>query len=71
MGAVGTPAVGAGAFVLILVNIDPAIVIAFLQHTQVIIAERLQAFFGDFLSFFKGDVQLIFVHKRSEQVIHM
>ncbi|MNW18854.1 hypothetical protein D3C71_2185850 [compost metagenome] len=71
MSAVGSPAVCTGAFALIFVNIDPAVIIALLQHIEVILAERLQAFLGDLFCFFKGDVQLIFVHERSEQVIHM
>ena len=44
MRAVCTPAVGTVAFAFILIDIDPAVVEAFLQNVQIIFAERLQAF---------------------------
>ncbi|MNY78616.1 hypothetical protein D3C86_2189460 [compost metagenome] len=62
VGAVGSPAVSSGAFVLILVDIDPALVVAFLQHAEVIFTKRLQTFFGDFFRFFESNVQLIFIY---------
>ncbi|MNN96437.1 hypothetical protein D3C81_2154240 [compost metagenome] len=69
--AVGSPAVSAGPFVLIFVDINPAIVVAFLQHTQIILAERLQAFLRNLLGFLKRNIELVFVYQRSEQVVHM
>ncbi|MNI63903.1 hypothetical protein D3C73_1193130 [compost metagenome] len=71
MCAIGSPAIRAGTLVLVLIHVDPALVIAFLQRLEIVLAERLQAFLRNFLGFFKSDVQLVFVHQRREQVIHM
>ncbi|MNH38999.1 hypothetical protein D3C79_1001110 [compost metagenome] len=71
VGAVSSPAVSAGTFVLVLVNIDPAVVVAFLQHFEVVFTKRLQTFLSDFFGFFKSDIELVFIHQRREQVIHM
>ncbi|MNI63165.1 hypothetical protein D3C73_1185170 [compost metagenome] len=71
VGAVSSPAVSSGAFIFVLIDINPAVVVAFLQHFEVVFAKRLQTFLSDFFGFLKRNIELVFIHQRREQIVHM